>query len=348
MALNETQFARLLEHGELPSVVLIASSEPLRLLEAADAVRQRARALGYAERTVFDVDQRFDWNELAMAYASLSLFATRRLVELRIATGKPGKEGGEAIVEACQRASSDTLLLIQAGEWSRAHETAWFKAVEKAGAALVLWPLKSHELPRWIGQRLAARGLRADAEATQVLAERIEGNLLAAAQEVDKLALLHPGASFDAATMQALVADSARYDVFGMVEAALAGDAARALRMLAGLRAEGEQIPALMGWITSRVLLLGRLSQIQASGGNLSAAMQEARIFQSQEATFKRALARGKPADFERLLAQAARIDRIAKGRAAGDAWLETERLLAGIAAPGKLPASDLSALLPA
>ncbi|MEZ5544029.1 MAG: DNA polymerase III subunit delta [Lysobacteraceae bacterium] len=344
MALSDAQFARLLEHGELPPVVLIASAEPLRLLEAADAVRQRARALGYSERTVFDVDNRFDWNELAMAYASLSLFATRRLVELRLPTGKPGKEGSEAIIEACERASNDTLLLIQAGEWSRAHETAWFKTVEKAGAALVLWPMKPNELPRWIGQRLSARGLRADNEATQVLAERVEGNLLAAAQEVDKLALLHPGAKLDAATMQALVADSARYDVFGLVDAALGGDPARALRMLAGLRAEGAQVPALMGWIGPRVLLLARLSRIQASGGNLGAAMAEARIFQSQEAAFKRALARGKPANFERLLTLAARIDKIAKGRAPGDAWLETERLLVGIAAPGKLPTSDLAA----
>ncbi len=347
MAMNAGQFAQMLERGPLPPVILIASSEPLLLLESADAVRQRARALGYSERTVFDVDNKFDWHELHMAYASLSLFSTRRLVEVRLPTGKPGKEGIEAIVAACERASDDTLLLIQAGEWSRSHETTWFKAVEKTGAALIHWPLKPNELPAWIGKRLASRGLRATPDATTILAERVEGNLLAAAQEVDKLALLHPGANLDARTMQSLVADSARYDVFGLVDAALAGDAQHALRMLAGLRAEGAQVPALLGWIGPRLLILARLAAVQAKGGNLGAAMQKSGLWQAQEGLFKRALSRGNAASFEQLVGMCARIDKIAKGRLKGDAWLETERLIAGLCAPKALPqfAPDEAAL---
>jgi len=348
MAMNPAQFSQMLARERLPPVILVAGSEPLLLLESADAVRQRARALGYSERTVFDVDSKFDWNELHMAYASLSLFATRKLVELRLPTGKPGKEGIEAIVAACERGSDDTLLLIQAEDWSRSHETAWFKAVEKHGAALIHWPMKPTELPKWIGNRLAARGLRADSDAVAILAERIEGNLLAAAQEVDKLALLHPGARLDAETMQSLVADSARYDVFGLVDAALAGDAPHALRMLVGLRAEGAQVPAMLGWIGQRLLILARLAAVQANGGNLGAAMQRAGLWQSQQDLYKRALSRGKPGDFERLVGMCAQIDKISKGRAAGDAWREMERLIAAWCAPKTLAALASDGIVPA
>lgn len=339
MALNQAQFEQRLAREPLPSVVMIASAEPLLLLEAADQVRQRAREQGYAERTVFEVTKDFDWNELSADLASLSLFSARRLIEVRLPTGRPGKQGGEQLGAFARDPVPDVVLLIQAAQWSRAHETAWVKAVDRAGWLLPMWPIKPQELPGWIGKRLAARGMRADAPATAVLAERVEGNLLAAAQEIDKLALLHPGAALDAATMQALVSDSARYDVFGLVEAALMGDAGRAVRILAGLRGEGAHVAALLSWVATQVALLVRLAAVQAQGGNLGQAMQKAGLWQSKQQSFQRALRRGKLSDFERLLAACARLDRIAKGRGDGDVWLEMERLIVGIAAPRALPA---------
>ncbi|MDX9763776.1 MAG: DNA polymerase III subunit delta [Chiayiivirga sp.] len=339
MTLSPAQLEQRLVRDALPPVVLLASGEPLLLLEAGDAVRRRAREAGYAERTVFDVDAGFDWSELGSGLASLSLFASRRLIELRLPTGRPGKEGGEMLAAMARQPAPDVVLLIQAAQWSRAHETAWVKAIDQAGWFVPMWPVKPAELPAWIGRRLAARGLGADAGAVALLAERVEGNLLAAAQEIDKLALLHPGARFDAAALRALVADSARHDVFGLTEAALAGDATHALRILDGLRGEGVQVPALLPWVASQVGILARLAGVQARGGNLAAAMQAAGLWQSKEQSFRRALARGSATDFARLLAACGRLDRLSKGRETGDPWREMERLIAGIAAPGALPA---------
>jgi DNA polymerase-3 subunit delta len=339
MAISPAQLEQRLARDALPAVVLLASGEPLLLLEAGDAVRRRARETGYAERTVFDADSEFDWSELQVGVSSLSLFSSRRLIELRLATGKPGKEGGEMLAALARNPASDVVLLIQAAQWSRAHETAWVKAIDQSGWFVPMWPVKPAELPAWIGKRLAARGLGADAAAVAMLAERVEGNLLAAAQEIDKLALLHPGARFDVAALRALVADSARHDVFGLVDAAFSGEAGHALRILEGLRGEGAQVPALLPWVASQLGILTRLAEVRDRGGNLGAALQSAGLWQSREQGFRRALARGKAADFERLLADCARLDRVSKGREAGESWREMERLVAGIAAPGALPA---------
>lgn len=338
MPLSPAQFEQRLRGDTLAPAWLIASSEPLLLLEACDALRQRARALGYAEREVFDADARFDWDQLAASGAALSLFATRRLLEVRLPTGKPGKEGGAALEAFCRQPPPDVVLLVAAGDWSRAHEGAWSRAIEAAGHAVVLWPPKPQELPAWIAARLRARGIEATPDAVELLSARIEGNLLAAAQEVDKLALLLGRGRVDAHGIESLVADCARYDVFRLADTALAGDAPRALHMLAGLRAEGEQPVAVLSWLASQVQLLAQLAATQEAGGNLAQAMQAARLWESKQALFKRALARGSAAQFERLLADCARIDRIGKGRAHGDAWVELERLTVGIAAPRALP----------
>jgi DNA polymerase-3 subunit delta len=338
MPLSPPQFAQRLAADTLAPAWLIASAEPLLLLEAADALRRRARELGYAEREVFEADNRFDWDELAASGAALSLFSRRRVLEVRLPTGKPGKEGGKAIEDFCRAPPPDLLLLVTAADWSKSHEAAWSRSIEAVGHALVLWPPRPHELPAWIAARLRSRGVDATPDAAALLAERIEGNLLAAAQEVDKLALLVGQGRIDGPRMQELVADSARYDVFRLVDTALAGDSARALRMLAGLRAEGEAAVPVLSWIASQVQLLAQFSALQEAGGNPAQAMAAARVWESKQALFKRALGRGSALDFERLLSDCARIDRITKGRADGDAWRELERVVLGIAAPRALP----------
>ena len=314
---------------------LIAGAETLLLLEAADAVRGAARTQGCSEREVFEVDARgFDWNAFAAQVNAPSLFSARRLLELHLPTGKPGKEGGEAIAEFCANPPADVTLLVIAGAWSRQHGGKWSEAVSRIGHFVEVREVRVHELPNWLERRLRARGLRADADAVRLLAERVQGNLLAAAQEVDKLALLDDGRPLDAARMEQLIAESARYDVFGLVDAALNGQPAQVARMLAGLRAEGEAVPALMGMVTMELLRAAALAQTKARGGNLAAEFRAQRVWDSKQAAYTRALARHDAAQWERFVAEAGRVDRIAKGRLGGDAWRQLERLLLAVADP--------------
>lgn len=333
MELRPEQLISQIGGQPLAPVYLIAGPELLRVIEAADAVRARARADGIGEREVFDADGRdFDWGQLASSFNAPSLFSARRLVELRLPSGKPGKEGAEVISDFCARPADDVVLLITAGEWSKAHQGKWAEAVSRVGVLSVAWAIKPHELGDWIERRLRAKGLRAEPAAVQRLSERVEGNLLAAAQEIDKLALLADGQPLDAARMESLVADAARYDVFRLSEAAFSGQPQAVLRMLAGLRAEGEAVAALMPILIRELLLTAGLARVQAAGGNLAAEMKAKGIWESRQAPFKRALQRHPdPRRWERFVAEASQVDRMAKGRADGDPWLGLERLLVAL-----------------
>ena len=329
MALNSSQWQKALAADSLSPVYLLAGEE-LLVLEAADALRTQARKLGYTERDVLDVGAHFDWDELARAGAGMSLFATRRLIDLRLPTGRPGTEGAKAINEFCANPPPDVSLVITAVEWSNKHEGAWTKQVDSAGTVVVFNAPRPHEWEAWIGARLATRGLTATPEAAALLAERVEGNLLAAAQEVDKLAVLHGQGKIDAAEMEHLVADSARYDAFKLTDAALSGDGGRALRILDGLHAEGEELIALMGWVVNQLQLALRL----ANAHDFSAQARAERLWPAREQLFRKALRRAPREHWMQCLARAARIDRIAKGREAGNAWLEAQRLIAAMAEP--------------
>ncbi|MFC3129293.1 DNA polymerase III subunit delta [Coralloluteibacterium stylophorae] len=334
MEVRVDRLAQQLEGEPLRPVYLVAGSEPLRVMEAADAVRAKARAEGYAEREVFETDARFDWGQIEAGFSALSLFAQRRLFDVRLPSGRPGKEGADLIARYCADPAPDTVLLLTGGDWSKSHAGKWVDAVARTGHYVPVWPLKPHELPDWLARRLRSRGVQADSAALARLVERVEGNLLAAAQEVDKLALLAEGRRLDVETMESLVADSARFDVFRLVESALSGDGPRALRMLRALRAEGEAVPALMGWIVGELQRMAGFARTAARGGNLAAEFKAARVWESRQATYRRALARHPAPVWERLVVECGRVDRIAKGREQGDAWLALERLLAAAAEP--------------
>ncbi len=336
MATTLSAFRKQLGADGLKPVYLIAGAEHLLVIEAADALRMRAKALGCLERDVLDVEAGFDWNRLANAGQSLSLFASRKLIDLRLPSGKPGKDGAAALAEFCAAPPPDTVLMVTANDWSKKHEGVWSSAIERAGVYLPVWPLKREELPDWIAARAATRGLSLDADAVALLAARVEGNLLAAAQEIDKLALLHAGQTLDAQTLEASVADDARYDVFRLADAALAGDVPRALHIVAGLRAEGEELIPMLGWILTQLRVLARVS----SAANPEAALRGENIWPASRSTlFQRALRNGVRGHWERCLAQAGQVDRIVKGRGEGDAWREFERLIAAIAAPRRAAA---------
>lgn len=334
MEMTPERLIALPADGTLHPVYLIAGPETLRVLEAADAVRKQARAQGVGEREIFDADGRdFDWGTLEATFNAPSLFSARRMVELRLPTGKPGKEGADAITRFCTDPPPDVILLITAGDWSKAHHGKWTDAISRIGMLAVAWAVKPHELAGWVESRLRAKGLRADGGAVQVLVERVEGNLLAAAQEIDKLVLLADGDIIDARKMQSLVADAARYDVFRLTDAMLGGQGAQVARILSGLRAEGDVVAGLMPMVVKEILRTGALARVQARGGNLGAEMKAQGIWETRQAPFKRALQRhANPARWDRFVAEASRIDRIAKGRGDGDAWVALERLLLAIA----------------
>ena len=348
MELKPERLAAQLGAEEPRAAYLVAGAEPLLVLEAADAIRARARECGYGEREVFDADGRdFDWNALDASFRAPSLFSARRLIELRLPTGRPGKEGAEVIAGFCAGAAEaakaggapEIVLLVTAREWSRQHGGRWSEAIGALGHVVLAQPVRAHELEGWLESRMRQRGVRAERAAVQRLAERVQGNLLAAAQEVDKLALLAGEGTLDAARMEALVADAARFDVFRLVDVALAGQAAQATRMLAGLRAEGEAVPALMGMVVMELNRVAALARVQARGGNLGAEFKAQRVWESKQAVYRRALSRHPAAHWERFVVMAGAVDRIAKGRVRtgdepADAWLALERLLVAVAEP--------------
>ena len=343
MELNVDRIAAHLAGEPLRPAYLVAGPEPLLVLEAADAVRVAARAQGIEEREVHDMEGRdADWDALAASIHAPSLFASRRLIEARLPTGKPGNEGSKLVCEFCAQPPADVVLLVVANEWSNRHAGKWSEAIGRVGHSCIAWQVKPHELNGWIDRRLRSRGVKAAPDAVARLAQRIEGNLLAAAQEVDKLALLMQGDAaakpLDAEAMDALVADSARFDVFRLVDAALSGNPPQVARMLAGLRAEGEAVPALMGMVVKELQTTAALARAR----NLAAECKAQRIWPAKEAVYKRALGRHPPERWQRFLAEAGRVDRISKGRGrigeeSTDAWLQLERLLLAVADKGAL-----------
>jgi DNA polymerase III subunit delta len=338
MEIKPDRVAAQLAAGPLPPAWLIAGPEPLLVLEAADAVRAAAREQGISEREVFEAEgnqREPDWGALEASFNAPSLFSSRRLVELRLPTGKPGVEGAKVISGFCADPPGDVCLLVTCGEWSQKHGGKWSQAIGQSGVIVNASSIKPHELPDWIDRRLRGKGLKADRDAVQRLAERVEGNLLAAAQEIDKLALLSDGGTLDVARMEALVADAARFDVFRLVDAAMNGQGALVSRMIAGLRAEGDSVLALLGMVVKELQRAAAVARVHARGGNLAAEFRAQQIWESKQAAYRRALQRHPAARWERFVADAGLVDRIAKGRASGDAWVTLERLLLAVADPG-------------
>ncbi|HYF59336.1 MAG TPA: DNA polymerase III subunit delta [Burkholderiaceae bacterium] len=325
----------------LPPLVWIAGDEPLLVQEDADRVRAAARGLGFDERRVFHVERGFRPEELDAEAGAMSLFASRRLLELRM-SGKPGKELAEAIADAAQRLGDDTRLLVVGPRLDRkATETAWFARIDRLGWYVPVPVVERGALPGWIGERLARQGQRADADTLRLIAERVEGNLLAAEQEVRKLALLFPQGALPAAEVRAAVLDVARWDVFDLVGAAYGGETGRALRCLAGLRAEGTAVPVALWALADGVRTLLRIALAVEAGRPTAVAIREARIWGERERAIPGALRRHSPASLRRLLRACARVDRMTKGLLAGDDWQALEAVVLGLAGAHALALDD-------
>ncbi|WP_213875446.1 DNA polymerase III subunit delta [Pseudomonas sp. dw_358] len=331
MKLNVAQLGKHLL-GSLAPVYIVSGDDPLLCQEAADAIRAAARQQGFDERQVFSADANFDWGTLLQAGASLSLFAERRLLELRLPSGKPGDKGAAALMEYAGRPAEDTLLLISLPRLDgSAQKTKWGKAlIDGAQTQFIqIWPVDAGQLPQWIRQRLAQAGLSAQPDAVDLIAARVEGNLLAAAQEIEKLKLLADGNLITLETVQGAVADSARFDVFGLVDAILNGEPAHAQRMLEGLRSEGVEPPVILWALARELRLLASLSQQYSQGVPLDKAFSQARppVWDKRKPLMSKALQRHSALRWRQLLQDAQQVDAQIKGQAPGSVWVSLSRL---------------------
>jgi DNA polymerase III subunit delta len=328
--LNPDSLATHLEQHLLP-VYLISGDEPLLTGEAADAVRARAKAAGFTEREAHFLERGSDWDDVRASAGNMSLFGSRRVVEIRLPSGKPGVAGNKALVALLERKDRDTVFLILTPRLDRDAQSAdWVRAVEAHGAWVQVWPIDVDRLVGWLRGRCRRLKLDATDEALELLAERTEGNLLAAHQELEKLTLLATGGRVTADTILASVTDSARFDVFQLGEAVLAGDAERALRMIAGLRGEGTE-PTLVLWALTKAMRDLWNAMGNAGGG-------KPRTWQRQSAALDKGLRRAGRLSFPSLTVRAGRADRMVKGRLAGNAWDEITLLAADICGRSPLP----------
>lgn len=316
----------------LASCYLVTGDEHLLVAEALDSIRAAARQRGFTSRDLHVATTGFDWVQLRDSSSNLSLFAEQRIVELRLPTGKPGRVGGQAIVDLVEQVGPDLLLIVSAAKLDRSGQSSkWAKTLESNGVCIPIWPVGVRELPGWIAERMHGAGLLPDRGAVALIADRVEGNLLAAGQEIEKLRLLLGEGKVSADDVSSAVANSSRFDVFKLADAALGGDAKRAIKILNGLRAEGVE-PVIVVWSLTRELrTLASLADAIGSGMDLASGMQKAGVWRNRQALIRSCVGRHQPRDFHRLLKAAASADQAAKGQLRADPWALVTDIVLGL-----------------
>ena len=333
MRLRADQLRKHLRQATLAPVYCVSGDEPLQLIEAADAIRRRARELGFDERVVLDIDRGFDWNQLRHAGADLSLFSSSRLIDLRLGEQSPGKDGAEALIEYAEKPERDNLLLISAGRFDRNTQlTRWYKALDRAGVTIQIWPVEPRRLPGWIARRARDLGKSIDAQAAGLIAQRVEGNLLAASQELQKLALLIEHEDIGADDVMHAVTDSARFDAFALVEACFLGQCERAVRMLRGMRQEGIEALAVFGALMWELRRLCTAAAALSGGRSRDEVMDALKVWPQRRAAMYAVLDRHPQGRIPDLLLAGAAADRAAKGMGYTDPWLVLEDLILTVA----------------
>lgn len=332
MQLAQAQLEKHLNLGLQPLYALVGD-EPLAQQESIDAIRLAARSQGFDERNSLTVDRTFNWQQIQSYGQSISLFSSQRLLEINIPSGKPGVDGGKALQALASAAIPDTSVVIILPKLDReAKNSAWFSSLEKQAVTIYVDEVNAAHLPKWIANRLAMQGQHTSQQTLAFLAHQVEGNLLAANQEVQKLGLLYPQGELSDASVRDAVLNVSRYDAFQLGEAVLVGDAARTARILQGLQDEGENAVAVMSPLLWVLRPLVRIKQAEMRGENIMNAMTNARIYGDRQSLVKRALARLSLRQLEAALQKLADIDKTAKGVMLGDAWLEISRLCFGLA----------------
>ena len=327
MTISSKDLPRHLASGLKPLYVVFGDAL-LLAIEAADSIRAAARTAGYTERETFVAEQHFKWAELNNSAQSLSLFASRKIIDLRIPSGKPGVEGGQALQAYCADLNPDVLTLISLPklDWT-AQKSQWFVTLQQHGVMISADDIPRSALPHWIAERLKRQEQTADTATLEFLADRCEGNLLAAFQEIQKLALLFPAGALSFDQVKDAVMDVARYDIFKLSEAMLNGNAARYAHILDGLRAEGTATVLVLWAISEDIRTLGKVLQSIQRGGNLANALRDVRVRKDRLGLIENAARRLKFPNIERAMLQAARLDKVIKGLRRGDVWDELLQL---------------------
>lgn len=321
--LRPEQLAQSLNR-ELTQIYLVSGDDHLLVQEACDQIRAAARKADFTEREIYHADSAFDWHQLITASNSLSLFTERKIFELRIINGKPGDAGSKALIEYCQAPSADNLLLIITPKLdSSSQRSKWYKAVEAAGDTIQIWPVAPQQLPHWIHTRVQQAGLRADPEAIDLLTTRIEGNLLAAVQEIEKLKLLCKDGLITTEIVASAVADSARYDLFSLIDKALYGDSRAAVRTLQGLKSEGTEAAVVLWALAREVRTLNRIADAINRGQSFDSAAKSQGVWDKRKTLVSNAINRLKQKQLQLLLRKANHIDKAIKGLRKADSWDE-------------------------
>jgi len=321
MRIKPEQLVAQLKKGLKP-IYFITGDEPLQLGEMADAIRQAARLAGFENREVITVDTNFEWNQLAFLADSMSIFADKKIIDLRLPSGTPGNEGAKALVSYCGRIQEDNLLLITSGKLASATlKTRWFEALDKQGIVIQIWPLEGQDLVNWLQRRMQQRGLSADVDGLRLLASRVEGNLLAAAQEIEKLYVLYGESSLSQQQIFEVVADNSRYDVFKLIDSVLSDSEDRIVKILSGLRGEGVAAPVVLWALTREARSFIKIKWAIAGGQSRDLVYKNNQIWDKRKQIVSNALNRLSNKDLTNLLVLAAKADRQIKGQQSGDAW---------------------------
>jgi DNA polymerase-3 subunit delta len=329
--ISADQLLHNLKRGLAP-VYFVYGEELLLVEESCRAIRDAAHAAGFFERQVMTVESGFDWNGFFASTQSLSLFSERRLIELRLPTGKPGEAGAKILTEVAAQPPADTVLLVSCGKLEKqTREAKWAKALEAAGVAVAVYPLEATQWPTWIRRRMEMTGLKPGPGVVELLAHLMEGNLLACAQEIDKLAMLFGAGEVGLDDIEGNLGDNARYNVFALVDASLRGEPVAVVRILNSLRGEGVE-PVLIQWALAReVRELAQMAAMVAAGQPVMRVIEARRVWNKRKPLVSAALKRLSREASQDLLHRAARTDRVLKGRGRGDAWQELQCLALGL-----------------
>ena len=332
MPIKLEQLAGSLQRGLAP-IYLIGGDEPLLLQECCDQIREAAKAQGFIEREILQVDRSFDWSELEQA-AAPSLFATQKIIDLRLRTGKPGQKGGKVLTEWAQAPDPNMILLISCEQWDAgSRKSKWASALDKAGVRVDIWPINAQQLPAWLEQRMLQHGMQPEPEVLRLLADRLEGNLLAAKQEIDRLALVKGAGTVTADDVMRVVADSSRFDAFALAEHMLSGNLRDGLRVAAGLKRMNTPIPLLLGALLKELKTTEAFRLAMRGGEQESMVFRRLNVWYNRQNTVRAAARRLDTRKLFGAFKTLALIDRQSKGRAAGDPWQGLDTLLLQLAA---------------
>lgn len=318
---------------EIKPIYIVSGDEALLIQEACDSIRFMLRQSGYSERDLFHVDAAFDWQQILYSASSMSLFAEKKLIELRMPSGKPGDKGAKVLKSYVDNIPEQTVLLIITGKLERSTQNSkWFKALDSVAAFVQVWPIAVNQLPTWLNNRIRKTGMSASREAIQALVDKVEGNLLAAVQEIERLRLISGKGNIELSQILEEVSDSSRFTLFALVDAALSGNASRTCRVIEGLRSEGTEILQIVGLLGRELRLLSGMAAQQSSGQSMQAVMQVYKVWSNRKSMTGAVLQRHGLAEFERLIMRLAKLDKMVKGLATGDPWDELTGIFLSLA----------------